>query len=151
MTVGTLERLVRSAGYQLIVIPTRLATAASTADAVKRFIAQGSTDGPFRAVIQLADDLAHSAGALRSALAITPPAPSGDTRYDAFIAGVVETRLSEQGLALPTWVNEAPRLSEPWFVDEWSAEERAQSTINATPPPLRKRGVILDASELVSV
>jgi hypothetical protein len=77
------------------------------------------------------------------------PTRTGDERYDAFIAGVVETRLETEALPHPKWLATVPALTEPWFVDEWTAgSERVES---ATPPELGRRRVLIDAAELTSI
>lgn len=149
VTVGTLDRLVRAAGYRLTVIPTRSATVADAADLIAAGLATRNDDVPFRAVIQLADDLAREHGAERVVLTVTPPRATGDVRFDAFLAGVVELRLDEERLPHPKWLTTAPRLVEPWFVADWLEGDHV--TVNATPTQLRARGVIIDAAELVSV
>jgi transcriptional regulator with XRE-family HTH domain len=147
--VETLSRLVRSAGYRLTVSPSFGATAAEAADTVAEFLVIGNEDGAYRTVIQLADDLAREHGAERVGLTIAPPPATRDERYDAFIAGVVEVRLAEEGLPHPKWLIEGIPLVDLWFVDEWSVGNPA--TIASTPLPLRRRGVIVDAAELESV
>ena len=149
LTVSSLDRLVRAAGWRLTVVPTRAATAADTAEVIANLIGTASVDGPFRAIIQLADDLAAEHGAERVALTVTPPQPTGDIRFDALLAGVVETRLDEQHLPHPRWLATAQCLSSPWFVDNSSVGDAA--TIAATPSALAKRGVIIDADELMSL
>jgi len=165
LTVDSLDRLVRAAGWRLTVIPTRAGTVADAAEAVARFVSDAhvaattsdsdvdvgvTVDGPYRAVIQLADDLAAEHGAERVALTVTPPAPTGDIRFDAFLAGVVETRLDEEHLPHPRWLATAPRLLTPWLVDPATANDR-EAAYNATPAALAKRGVIIAAEELASV
>jgi transcriptional regulator with XRE-family HTH domain len=148
LTVTALDRLVHAAGWTLAVLPSQVGTVADAAESCARFLAAGDVDGPYRAVIQLADDLASESGAERVALTVTPPSQTGDRRYDAFIAGVVETRLDEQRLPRPRWLAFAPRLDEPWFVDQWSVDD--PTIADRTPRRLRARGVIIDARELVS-
>jgi transcriptional regulator with XRE-family HTH domain len=148
LTVAALERLAHAAGWQLQVVPIQRGSAAQAADACARFIRSNDPDGPYRAVIQLADDLAAEHGAERVALAVVPPTPTGDDRYDAFIAGVVELRLDEESLPHPRWLAGAANLADYWFVDEWSVDD--SGVIDRTPGPLRARGVIIDAVELVS-
>lgn len=149
LTVSSLDRLVRAAGWRLTVVPTRATTAADTAEVIANLIGTASVDGPFRAIIQLADDLAAEHGAERVALTVTPPQPTGDIRFDALLAGVVETRLDEQRLPHPRWLATAQCLSSRWFVDDSSVGDAA--TVAATPPALAKRGVIIDADELMSL
>jgi hypothetical protein len=82
------------------------------------------------------------------ALAATPPAPTGDLRYDAYVAALVEHHLDAAHLPLPAWVEEPGRiLDEPWIVDRF-AEPDVES---ATPTAFRRHGVLVDARELASV
>ena len=133
-----LDRILRATGYQLTTIPTLRDTVAEAADQAGRHLAEGNEDAAYRDVIQLSDDLAAEHGALRVALAVCPPPPTGDARYDAWIAGLVEWRLDA-----------APHLIEHWWVDEFSAGDEAVAC--ATPAPIRRRGVIIDEAELASV
>lgn len=149
LTVTALDRLVHAAGWRLTVLPTHSGCVAEAADLCRQHLAAGSEEGAYRAVIQLADWLAHEHGAERVALTVTPPAPTGNPRYDAFIAGVVEHRLLEESLPQPKWLATSTRLEERWCVDAVSANDpRVESS---TPTALSARGVIIDAAELVSV
>ena len=145
--VSTLGRLVHAAGCQLAVLPSTRATAAGTADAVRHAIDRHDEDTAYRIVIQLADDLARETGAERVALCVTPPPPTGDVRFDAFIAGVVEHRLGQSRLPIPKWLANAARLSVDWHVDPSTANHE---TAAATPRALLKRGVIIADVELAS-
>lgn len=146
LQVGTLERLVHAAGCQLAILPSIRTTAAATSVAVRDALDGHDDEAAYRAVIQLADDLAAEGGAERVALCVTPPPATGDQRYDAFIAGVVEHRLDEDALPQPRWVREAVRLDTLWLVDEWAGDD----ALIATPKALRDRGVIIGDYEFVS-
>lgn len=147
-SVATCERLLRAAGYRLAVLPAITTDVFTIATAIRDAVQRDSDDTAYRLVIQLADDLARLHGAERVAAAVAPPPPSGDERYDALIAGVVETRLDEEHLPHPRWLSAVPSLDAPWYVDAQSAGRRRVDA--ATPPALRRRGVLIDASELVS-
>jgi hypothetical protein len=97
----------------------------------------------------LADDLEGLHGAERVAACVARPAPSEDVRFDAFIAGVVETRLDAEALPHPVWLRSAASLQTPWWVDRYTAG--SDWVVAATPSALRRRGVFVDAAELVSV
>lgn len=144
VSVDTLDRLVRAAGWRLAVLPTRSDTVAAAAAAAASAV---QTDRPeaflVRVVLQLADHLAHEHGAERVALTVSPPAPTGDARLDAFIAGVAEHRLNEENLPHPRWLADAARLVAPWA---------PAGVIPESPvPELQQRGVLVDTSDLVSV
>lgn len=144
------DRLVRGAHQRLAVLPTTRTPVAEHADAIAQLLADDDEQRSFRLVIQLADDLAAESGAERVALAVARPPSTGDDRYDALIAGVTEVRLAQDRLPLPKWlIADSLRLDELWFVDPHSQGDPA--VVEATPKPLRRRGVILDAAELESV
>jgi transcriptional regulator with XRE-family HTH domain len=104
----------------------------------------------WREIIQLNDDLRRVDGATRVALVINPPAPTGDVRFDALIAGVIDCALTDDALPLPTWLQESKyTLSEPWDVEEVPSLRR--DARRNTPAPLVLHGIYLDRSVLVSV
>jgi len=145
---ATVERLVRASGYRLTVLPGTGLDAMSAAGHVTSALADGNEDRAYRFVIQLADDLEALHGAERVAACVAPAAPTGDARFDAFIAGVVETRLEAQALPHPVWLQSVEPLATPWWVDRYTAG--SDWVTEATPPPLRRLGVLIDAAELTS-
>lgn len=144
----TVERVVRACGFRLAVLPGVGLDVIGAADAVRSALVQGDEDRAYRVVIQLADDLESLHGAERVAACVAPPVPSGDERFDALIAGVVETRLDAEALPHPVWLRCMTPLATPWWVDHYTAG--LDWVEEATPPPLRRRGVFIDAAELVS-
>ena len=145
--VDRLDDLVARAGHRLVVLPTRASTASDIADAVYEALRSGNRRRARRLLVQLNDDLASERGAVRVALAVTPPAPTGDRRFDAYIAALVDHHLSRKRLPIPEWVHEPDRfLDEPWTVDRF-ADPDIES---ATPPAFRRHGVLLDRADLAS-
>jgi transcriptional regulator with XRE-family HTH domain len=148
-TTARLDRLLRPLGYQLAVLPTRLGTASAAALEIHSFLAARDDAGALRVVWQLASDLQSAEPALRVALCITPPASTGDARFDALLAGIVDHLLDNDDLPRPSW------LSEPWrtLVEPWDVEPvptlRARAR-QVTPPTLVSHGVYLDPAELVN-
>jgi len=148
-STATVERLVRASGFRLTVLPGVGLDAIGAADEVRAALADRDEDRAYRFVIQLADDLEGLHGAERVAACVAPPAPSDDERFDAFIAGVVETRLDAEALPHPVWLQSVVPLATPWWVDRYTAGSDQVEV--STPPSLRRRGVLIDAAELVSV
>lgn len=145
-----LERLIAGCGCTLAILPTVSRPVADHAVEVADRLAAGDDRNAYRAVIQLADDLAAEHGAERVALTVTPPCPTGDVRFDALVAGVTEHRLAEERLPLPRWLRHTMAKLDPvWFVDRYSQGD--PGVIAATPEPLLRRGVVLDDAELRSV
>lgn len=147
-SVDRLEELVARAGHRLAVLPTRSSTASDIADAVYEALRAGNRRRSRRLLVQLNDDLASQHGAVRVALTVTPPAPTGNPRYDAYIAALVEHHLLAEDLPLPTWIEEPRRfLDEPWIVDRFADPDVER----ATPPAFRRHRVLIDARELASI
>jgi hypothetical protein len=99
----------------------------------------------FRALIGLSDELSAATKPLRVALCVAVPAPCGDERYDAAIAGLVEHYLNKDRLPVPDWVNQPERvLAEPWQASPYT--DRSE-----VPKALVRHGVWLAEADLASV
>lgn len=103
-----------------------------------------------RAVLQLAADLSRADNALRIKLCETPPATTGDRRFDAYIAALAEHLLVQNGLTPPAWVYESWRtLDEPWDIETVTSLQAAARAV--TPPAFARHRVFLDPINLVDV
>lgn len=145
----TVERLLHAAGFRLAALPGVGLDALSTSEHVRTALTAGDENRAHRVVIQLADDLTALSGAERVAACVAPPGPTGDRRFDALLAGVVETLLDIESLPHPIWLRSAAVLDVPWWVDPTT--EGSDLVVAATPPALRERQVIIDAAELASL
>ena len=115
--VSTLDRLASGLDAQVAIIPSRLHSAQTVAAVVKNSLKCGDVGGARSAVFQLADDLASAPPALRAALVVSPAPRTGDRRYDAWIAGLVELRLRDVCIPVPAWVRDKDRtVPEEWLV-----------------------------------
>lgn len=147
-TTERLDRILRALDYQVAALPTRLGTASDAGEDIRRYLEVGNEDAAFRVVLQLATDLARADHALRVALCVTPPALSGNSKFDALLAGTVEWKLSTDDLPVPLWVGEGARiLNEPWDVEPVPALQ--ETARQRTPDVLRRHGIYLDPAELV--
>lgn len=148
-SIELLDRLLAPSHHHVSVLPTRTPTVAESAATIRHLIDEGRDPYLFRALIQVADDLADAEPALRVALAVTPPPPTGHAGADAFLAAVVEYRLTGQGLPCPAWVDEPHRTVSPeWLVS--GLEQLADITREGTPEPFLRRGVLIHEADLVS-
>ncbi len=145
--VASLNHLIGAAGYRLFLLPTTSSSAASWADVIYEELrsARHSEKVAFRALIGLSDELAAAPGPLRVALCVAAPALTGDVRYDAAIAGIVDYHLTKDRLPRPAWVREPSRV----LVEVW--EVSPYTDISEVPTALRRHGVLLARSELASV
>lgn len=147
-TTERLDRILRALDYQVAALPTRLGTASDAGEDIRRYLEVGNEDAAFRVVLQFATDLARADHALRVALCVTPPALSGNSKFDALLAGTVEWKLSTDDLPVPLWVGEGARiLNEPWDVEPVPALQ--ETARQRTPDVLRRHGIYLDPAELV--
>jgi transcriptional regulator with XRE-family HTH domain len=150
VTTFNLGRIAHGLGYQVALLPAGYLTAIEAAERVSETI---ETQGAPRAeihLLQLADDLAGAEPALRCALVAAAPPLTGDQRFDAWLAGLVEYRLSEVGVTAPKWVNDPERFNPAeWVVGGLSS--LADVVRDRTPGPLRRRGVLISEDDLVSI
>ncbi len=147
--IALLDRLLAPGNHHLSLLPTRTPSVAESADTIRQLIADGREAYVFRALIQIANDLADAEPALRVALSVTPPTPTGHPGVDAFLAAAVEYRLAGEGLPCPTWVHDQFRTVKP----EWSASGLStliEITREGTPESFRSRGVLIHTDDLVS-
>ena len=78
------------------------------------------------------------------------PDPTGDLRFDAVIAAIVDHVLTAAELPLPTWVGEPERTVRPeWDVEPVRALRDAARVV--TPDAIRRHGIWLDPAELPKV
>jgi len=149
-TVTRLDKLLASLDFQLSILPTRLRPALLAADDVRSALALADERTALREVVQLSDDLQRADPATRVALVVAPPATTGQARYDALLAAVVDVILSRDGLPRPAWLDEPSRaLGDPWDLEPVPALRSAARAV--TPPAAARHGIYLDPAELVSV
>lgn len=149
-TVATLERLLASTGRSLVCIPTRRADTASAADRISAALSQNDAAGALRHFIQLNDDLAAEHSEVRFALAISEPAPTGVKHWDAAIAGLVEYRLSQESLPLPSWATDESRyLRKAWTFNAGTFVVPVAPEL--VPEAFLKRKILIDRVTLESV
>jgi transcriptional regulator with XRE-family HTH domain len=143
----SLERLLRAAGHRLCILPTTSSPVSAWADFIYRELrsTRRSQKVAFRSLIGLSDELAAASKPLRVALCIAVPAPCGDERYDAALAGLVDYHLGKDRLPIPDWVRQPDRiLAEPWKVSPYT-------DWNEVPRALARHGVWLAETDLASV
>lgn len=146
--VGHPERLVARAGCRLSLIPTTAAPVAEVAAGIAEWLATGDVDSAWRAFIQANDDLAAAPADVRVALCVCQPTPTGDPRFDAALAALVDHHLSGAGLPVPAWVDDSSRfLAEPWSPDMFGPRGPDLDV----PEAFARHGVLIAASELEGV
>jgi transcriptional regulator with XRE-family HTH domain len=148
-TVDTVEKLLRHTGRSLIAIPTLREDVATIAAQISDAEESGRHDIALRLFIQANDNLAAEHDCIRVALAIVEPAPIGVKHWDAALAGLVEYRLREERLPIPSWTKAAGRtLARSWT---FNAGEYVVPVARAdVPKPFLERRVLIDVASLAS-
>lgn len=137
----TVARLLAGAGHRLYSAPTQRDDAATIATAIRVALRAGNRQRAVRELIQLNDNLVAERGLVRGVLGLAEPATVGDRAWDAAIAALVAWRLSEEGLPLPAWVDDADRfLADPRGLDIDPADPVPPP--DEVPPAFAERGVL---------
>lgn len=84
------------------------------------------------------------------ALVAASPASTGDPRFDALLAAVVEHACTKRSMPAPSWVNEPQRfLSTWWFMSEMPSLHA--DAIVHSPISFSRRGVFITSGALTYV
>src|SRR5918995_3924821 len=109
------ERALRGAGHRLVAVPSVRDDAATIAADIRYAVLDDRSDRALRRFIQLNDNLTAEHGAVRFALTISEPEPTGSKQWDAALAALVAHHLSAEGLPVPGWATSPARsLKRPW-------------------------------------
>ncbi|MGD0881023.1 MAG: helix-turn-helix transcriptional regulator [Acidimicrobiales bacterium] len=106
-------------------------------------------DGALRAVIDFKNALTSAASEDFGGLVETPPGSTGDTRWDAFIAAVVEDESATRDVPPPLWTNERSRFARPlWYLSDNEALHAWE--LATAPGAFVRHGVLAAREELES-
>lgn len=107
-------------------------------------------DGALRAVIDLKDALGSATAEEFGGLVQTPPGLTGETRWDALIAAVVEDESATRDVPPPYWTDEKSRFVRPlWYLSDNKALHAWE--LAAAPGAFVRHGVLAARAELESV
>lgn len=157
-SISLLGRIVEANGFELQVSlrPLDPSSAAGCAATVASWLARSDhapayrNDAALRAVIDLRDALRRADVDAFAPMVASVPGATGDTRWDAFIASVVEDEGGRKGARVPRWTNDPERFAKPfWYlagIPELHDWEFARS-----PAAFLRHGVLAAVEELESV
>lgn len=146
-SLATLERLVGACEHDIeLLVHARVRRGATSlaglSPAIERDLHDGLDQDALRLLFGFADDFRGSSRPGASELISEEPAPTGDARFDAALAGVAEFFAAERGIAAPAWVEGPQRFVEPlWFVA--SRPEFHAYTLANTPGLFLRHGVLI--------
>ena len=143
------ERALRGAGHRLVAVPSVRDDAATIAADIRYAVLADRTDRALRRFIQLNDNLQAEHGAVRFALTISEPEPTGSKQWDAALAALVAHHLIAEGLPIPEWATRSDRsLKHPWTLGE--GPYTITPDPSRVPPEFGKRRVLVDEDTLAS-
>lgn len=107
-------------------------------------------DAALRAVIDFKSALGSASIEDFAGLVETPPGLTGDTRWDAFIAAVVEDESATRDVPPPHWTSEGSRFVRPlWYLSDNKALHSWE--LATAPGAFVRHGVLAARGELESV
>jgi len=107
-------------------------------------------DGALRAVIDFRDALGSATAEEFEGLVQTPPVLTGETRWDALIAAVVEDESATRDVPPPYWTNEKSRFVRPlWYLSDNKALHAWE--LATAPRAFVRHGVLAARAELESI
>jgi transcriptional regulator with XRE-family HTH domain len=153
-----LSRIAESVGYTFDVqrVPLKQFGSVATARAIKRILGEQLSsdfeqDAALRVVLDLRDALLRSPSVDETlALVRLPPEFTGDARWDAFLAAVVEDECARRNIDPPRWINDPRRFVKPfWHLSDVS--EFREWEFRTAPASFLRHGVLATDAELASV
>jgi transcriptional regulator with XRE-family HTH domain len=148
--VASEAHLARAAEHRLLLIPTTHPSAVETAARIAAALREGSTDGAFRAFLDLSDGLAKEPPLVVAALVVARPEGTGNRDWDAALSGIVAYRLRQAGLPAAAWTHQAvtedrePRAPHLHPLDD-------APDVSRVPPDFLERGILIEEGTLASV
>lgn len=129
---------------------TLAATSVSVANALAR---NANDDDLLRLVIQAADNFSSLDNDEARAEFLREPAPTGDPRYDALLAGLAVFLVQRAGLpTTPDWTRDECRfLQRMWWVGLPQDSGRRAFVLQRTPAYFKARGVMFNTDNLASL
>jgi transcriptional regulator with XRE-family HTH domain len=151
-TVETVRQLAGAAGFRLRIEPEH--DYAASAIGLGRSIAVDVAKGDETAIVRRAAEFGHNfataEGGVRQRMIAGEPRSTGDPRWDAFHAALVEWLAVRYGEDVPLWTRGRDRfLRQGWWVSP--ARSMRAWELAGSPISFRNRGIYLHRDSLVNV
>jgi transcriptional regulator with XRE-family HTH domain len=108
--------------------------------------AEVSEERAFRDCMTLLDDLRSVTPLRLKELVAVEPTLTGDSRFDALIASIVDEACLQAKVDPPVWVDELRRITEDWLVS--GVEALREAALEQSPDTFARHGVYVLADEL---
>lgn len=108
-----------------------------------------SGEDPWLCIREFLDDFYAAEGKTERQLAMLVGRPdlTGDPRFDAYLAALVEHLAVKRSLPVPAWVHESERFLERWWFPTSFKTLHALALVQS-PASFRRRGIFVDETEL---
>ena len=114
---------------------------------VGQCLTKGDTSSAFRVIARFLEYYDKAGWPTRERMVEPRPEPTGSSRYDAMLAGVVEYACATHRVVAPAWVNDPQFfLDEFWFVS--GMKSLHADAIVHSPISFKRRGVFLTKGAL---
>jgi len=120
-------------------------TVACLASHIARNLAEEATVR--RLVLEFVTEYGDAASDTRQSLLDDEPAPTGDRRWDAFLAALGEHFAFHDHLACPPWTRAPERFLDRWWFLSNTPAGRAEAIVTA-PASFMRRGVFIERRDL---
>ncbi|HWD53736.1 MAG TPA: hypothetical protein VG346_01385 [Acidimicrobiales bacterium] len=125
----------------------RWPTIAEVGAAVALCLAESDEASARRLAFRFVEQFDKAAEADRRRMVEVAPLPTGDLRYDALLASVVEYCCVHHDMRPPTWVNEPSRFLEEWWFVSGIRSLHANAVVHS-PISFKRRGVFITEDSL---
>jgi transcriptional regulator with XRE-family HTH domain len=156
-SLSLLSSIVESVGLSLHVtlVPLARLSAVNVARQLREVLhEEGDSrkldDSALRLSLSFRDALRSADDASLKKLIVDPPDLVGDSRWDAFLAAVVEEECARRNVPTPRWVNDSARFAKPFWHLSGNPKLHHWELVTA-PAAFVRHGVLVAAEELASV
>jgi hypothetical protein len=125
----------------------RWPTIAEVGEEVAVCLAEHDEDFGRRLAFRFVEQFDKADGADRRRMVEVAPSPTGDRRYDALLASLVEYSCIHHGMKPPEWVDDPSRFLEEWWFVSGMKSLHANAMVHS-PISFKRRGVFITEGAL---
>jgi ABC-type amino acid transport substrate-binding protein len=122
-------------------------TVSDVADEIAACLAKGDSNSATRLAFHFLERYDKSDWETRQRITIEPPVTTGDDRYDALLAGIVEFACASHGTVAPDWVDAEHYFLKKWWFVSGMSKLHADALVHS-PISLARREVFVTQGAL---
>lgn len=118
--IDTVQRILEATGHELSLTALPMVRRGAepiseVSRGLREILQREGARGAWRRLLDFVDDVRGSPRPGQEYLVADEPPPTGDARFDAAIAALIEFLCDEMGLPWPDWTDAPERFIEPWW------------------------------------